>query len=89
MNLKSLKIKMIKKLIRKLTENAKVKCEFCKTSLKRKNAHIKKVKRLEFVHPVKTTFCNKNCCKKYNEYELSAPRKPSLCSMCPVHPEAV
>tara|TARA_Y100000034_G_C6873831_1_gene399306 strand:- start:541 stop:768 length:228 start_codon:yes stop_codon:yes gene_type:complete len=71
-----------------LTKNFNVKCEFCNKSIKKKNAHIENVKMLEFVYPKKATFCNSVCSKNYKTYELNAPRKASLCSMCPTPPEA-
>jgi len=66
--------------------NFKVKCEFCKKSIKRKDAHFRKIKILEFVYPKKAAFCNKKCCLNYKDYEENSVKKVSLCSSCPVPP---
>jgi len=71
-----------------LTKNLKVKCEFCNKTIKRKDAHIEKVKLVEFVHPKQANFCNSVCYQNYKTYETNAPRKASLCSMCPTPPDA-
>ena len=73
-------------MVSKIGGNLKVKCESCKNSIKRKSAHFEKVKRLEFVHPKNTASCNKDCSEKFKEYSESIPKKPSLCSSCPVPP---
>jgi len=75
-----------KSIIKKITQNLKVKCKFCKKSVKRKYAYFENVKLLEFVYPKKTPFCNENCCSKYKEYEINSPRKVSSCSSCPTPP---
>ena len=73
-------------MLKNLTQNLKVKCEFCKKSTKKKFAYFENIKLLEFVHPKNTAFCNKACCENYKKYEMSAPKKASLCSSCPVPP---
>ena len=77
---------VLKEAIKKITQNFKVKCEFCKKPIKRKHAYFENVKHLEFVYPKRTPFCDKNCCSKYKEYEINSPRKVSLCSSCPTPP---
>ena len=77
---------MIKKVIEKITQNFSVKCEFCKKSIKRKHAHFRNVKRLEFVYPKNTSFCDETCCSKYEKYEVNSFKKAYLCSSCPVPP---
>ena len=73
-------------MVGKISGNLKVKCESCKNLIKRKSAHFEKVKRLEFVHPKNTAFCNETCSSVYKEYEKSVPKRVSLCSSCPVPP---
>ena len=73
-------------MLKNLTQNLKVKCEFCKKPTKKKFAYFKNIKLLEFVHPKNTAFCNKACCENYKKYEINALRKASLCSSCPVPP---
>lgn len=80
---------ILKNIFIKIRGTFKLKCEFCKKSISRKSAYFEKVKRLEFVHPVNTSFCNGKCCNNYKTYEESVPRRLSLCSSCPVHPDAV
>ena len=77
---------VLKEVIRKITQNFKVKCEFCKKSIKRKHAYFENVKLLEFVYPKKVHFCNETCCSNYKNYEINSPRKASLCSSCPTPP---
>ena len=72
--------------IKKITQNLKVKCEFCKKSMKRKSAYFESVRLLEFIYPRNTPFCNEICCLNYKKYEINAPRKASLCSSCPTPP---
>jgi len=76
----------LKSVMNKMTQNIKVKCGFCKKSIKRKEAYFENVKLLEFVYPKRTPFCNEKCCSKYKEYEINSPRKVSLCSSCPTPP---
>jgi len=73
-------------MIKKIIQNFKVKCEFCKKPTKRKFAYFENVKLLEFAYPRKTGFCNKTCCENYKKYEMNSPKKASLCSSCPVPP---
>ena len=73
----------LKNLFKKINENLKVKCEFCRTSVKKKSAYFEDVKLLEFVYPRKTYFCNEICCLNYKIYEKSVPKRVSLCSSCP------
>jgi len=68
--------------------NFSTKCYSCKAPIKRKDAHIETVKRLELVYPKSTAFCSESCCKNYKLYELNCPKHRSLCSMCPTHPDA-
>ena len=77
---------ILKKAIKKMTRNFKIKCEFCKKPIKRKHAYFENVKLLEFVYPKNTPFCDKNCYSKYKDYEINSPRKVSLCSSCPTPP---
>jgi len=72
--------------IQKITQNLKVKCEFCKGSIKKKDAHFENVKLMEFISPRDTPFCNKKCASRCKRYEMNAPRKVSLCSSCPTPP---
>ena len=76
-------------VFKKILNNFKLKCEFCKKPVKRKSAYFEKVKRLEFVHPIKTSFCSEKCAQNYKDYEMNVPKKPSLCPACPVHPETI
>ena len=77
---------ILKETFRKITQNFKVKCKFCKKSIKRKNAYFESVKHLEFVYPKKTSFCNENCCSNYETYEINSPKKFPLCNSCAVPP---
>ena len=74
---------VLKKLFKKINENLKVKCEFCKTTTKKKLAYFEYVKLLEFVYPKKAYFCDETCCSNYKTYEKSVPKRVSLCSSCP------
>lgn len=74
--------------IKKISGNFTVKCESCKSAIKRKSAHFEKVKRLEFVHPKNTAFCDEDCSSRFKDYSKSIPKRPSLCSSCPVPPAA-
>ena len=78
----------LKSLFKNINQNLKVKCEFCRTSVKKKSAYVEDVKLLEFVYPKKTYFCDENCCLNYKTYEKSVPKRVSLCSSCPTHPDA-
>jgi len=64
----------------------KKECKFCKTKIKKKDAHVEVVKQLEFVYPKKTFFCSKECCEKYKAYEEASPKRFSTCPSCAVHP---
>lgn len=75
-------------MVNKLSGNLKVKCENCGKTEKRKSAHFEKVKRLEFVHKKNTAFCCEDCASSFKEYSNSIPKRPSLCSSCPVPPSA-
>ena len=77
---------VLKEVIRKITQNFLVKCEFCRKPIKRKLAYFENVKLLEFVYPKRTPFCDKDCFSKYENYEINSPRKVSLCSSCPTPP---
>lgn len=76
----------LKEAIKKITQNFKVKCEFCNKTIRKKNAYFENVKLLEFVYPKRTSFCDEDCCSKYKEYEINSPKKVSMCSSCPVPP---
>lgn len=78
----------LKIIFQKAVQNLKVRCEFCKNPVKRKLAYFEDVKLLEFVYPKKAAFCNENCCRNYKNYEKLVPKRVSLCSSCPTHPDA-
>lgn len=73
-----------KSIFKSVTGNLKVKCEWCGSKVKKKDAVIKNIKRLEFVHPKKTFFCSEKCGNNYVNYEYNVPRSISMCSKCPV-----
>ena len=77
---------VLKEAIKKITQNFNTKFEFCKEPIKIKDAYFENVKRLEFVYPKRTPFCNEDCCSSYKKKEISAPRKVSMCSSCPTPP---
>jgi len=81
-------MKSILKAVSKIKDNFSTKCESCGSSVKKKNAYIETVKRLEFVHPKPTAFCSKSCCENYKLYEKNCPKRRSLCSSCPTPPDA-
>ncbi|MEX0920109.1 MAG: hypothetical protein WDZ69_00830 [Candidatus Pacearchaeota archaeon] len=77
-------MKSTRSVFKLLTGNLKVKCQWCGSKIKRKNAVVKNIKRLEFVYPKPTFFCSEKCGNNYAQYELSAPRSISMCNSCPV-----
>ena len=79
---------ILKQVIKKITQNLNVRCEFCRMAINRKLAHFETVKLLAFVYPRNTAFCNETCCEKYKDYERPVPKRASLCSSCPVHPDS-
>lgn len=70
-------------LFKKINQNLKVRCEFCKIPVKKGSAYFEDVKLLEFVYPKKAYFCDETCCSNYKTYEKSVPKRVSLCSSCP------
>ena len=81
-------MKSILKVLLEMKGNFSTKCKLCGSSVKKKDAYIETVKRLELVYPKPTAFCSKSCCENYKLYEKNAPKQRSLCSMCPTHPDA-
>ncbi len=77
-------MKSIKSVFHLLTGNMNVKCHWCGSRLKKRSAFVRDVKRLEFVYPKTTFFCDKNCHNNYVNYEVNSPRKISMCNSCPV-----
>ena len=78
----------LKNVFGRLTKNLKIKCEFCKKPVRKGEAHFEEVKLLEFVYPKKVGFCDEACASNYINYEKTVPRRVSLCSSCPTHPDA-
>jgi len=79
---------VLKSFFKKINGNLKVRCEFCRKSVKKKEAYYEEVKLMEFVYPKVVGFCDEDCCSRYKVYEKSVPKRVSLCSSCPTHPDA-